>query len=127
MRVLLISASALLLASGGCLTYRPARPAGAEHSVITARQIQEHNFQTAYDAIEALHANWFQARGPDSFARPTEVLVYLDDARLGGVLTLKDVSARIVTSIQHFDGIAAAGRWGLDHGGGVILVSTKTP
>jgi hypothetical protein len=30
-----------------------------------------------------------------------------------------------VLSIRYIDGIAASARWGLDHGQGVILVSTR--
>jgi hypothetical protein len=55
------------------------------------------------------------------------VQVYLDDARLGGVDELKRIPIHHVAYIRYFDGLAASARWGLDHGQGVIYVSTRTP
>jgi hypothetical protein len=45
--------------------------------------------------------------------------------RAGGVEALRRISITEVTYIRYFDGIAAAARWGLDHGYGVIFVSTR--
>jgi hypothetical protein len=53
------------------------------------------------------------------------VQVYLDDTRLGGVETLRTLSTANVVFIRHVNGIDAAARWGLDHGQGVILISTR--
>ena len=95
----------------------------ANHSIITQQQLIENHFLTAYDAVEALRSNWLQTRGTDSFAAPSQVRVYLDNTFLGGTSTLRDIAANTVSFIRYFDGIAATGRWGLDHGAGVIFVS----
>jgi len=76
-------------------------------------------------AIEALRSNWLRERGPDSFSTPGHVQVYLDDSRVGGVETLRMLSLANVLFIRHVNGVDAAARWGLDHGQGVILVSTR--
>ena len=95
----------------------------ANRSIITQKQLVENHFLTAYDAVEALRSNWLQTRGTDSFAAPSQVRVYLDNTFLGGTSTLRDIAANTVSFIRYYDGIAATGRWGLDHGAGVIFVS----
>jgi hypothetical protein len=45
--------------------------------------------------------------------------------RLGGVETLRTIVVRPVSYIRHYNGIDATARWGLDHGSGVIYVSTR--
>ena len=94
-------------------------------NVITQEQIIQHHFTNAYAAVEALHSNWLQTRGPDSFRSPTQVLVYLDHTRLGGIATLRSIAAADIFFIRHYDGVSATARWGLGHGQGVIFVATR--
>src|SRR5262245_43980317 len=83
--VLLIS----LLFGPACATSKSSTKAATDHNVITQEQMREHNFTNAYDAVAALHANWLQKRGTDSFLAPGEILVYLDETKLGGIETLR--------------------------------------
>ena len=96
-----------------------------DHNLLTEQQLREHHFVTAYEAVAALRSSWLETRGPDSFTSPSQVLVYLDESRLGSVETLRALPMTNVLSIRYIDGIAASARWGLDHGQGVILVSTR--
>jgi hypothetical protein len=115
----------LLVASqGGCAGRNATTSSRSPRNIITKAQITEHGFINAYDAVESLRSTWLRARGPDSLNRPTEVLVYIDDNRLGGVLTLKQVAASQILEIRFVDGLSATARWGLDHGQGVIQVVT---
>lgn len=91
---------------------------------ITREQIVEHRFTTAYDAVAALRSNWLTPRGTDSFQTPSEVLVYLDDVKLGGVDSMRGVNTLSVSFIKHYDGLSATQRWGVGHASGVILIST---
>lgn len=85
----------------------------------------EHHFANAYEAVEALRPNWMQVRGANTLLNPqNQVIVYLNDTRLGGVDTLRQIATPAIVAIRHFDGRAATARWGLDHGQGVILVTT---
>ncbi|HEY5489689.1 MAG TPA: hypothetical protein VIK25_00740 [Gemmatimonadaceae bacterium] len=93
-------------------------------TLITRAQIQDSRFATAYDAVRALHSNWLTARGTESFSYPTEVQVYLDGVRMGGLDMLQNIASPPVQYIRFFSGIEASSRWGLDHGRGVIWVST---
>ena len=53
------------------------------------------------------------------------VRVYLDNVFLGDTATLKTIPVTSIVYMRYFDGIAASARWGLDHGAGVIFVSTR--
>lgn len=96
-----------------------------DRGVLTQAQLIEHGFANALEAVQALRPNWLQTRGASTLiASQTRVLVYLDDSRLGGIETLSSVTTPSIVTIRRIDGIAATGRWGLDHGQGVILIST---
>ena len=118
--------SAVFLLLTACAARTPA-PSHVlpDRSLVTQAEILEHRFETLYDAIQALRPNWLQTRGTNSLTQnPTVVQVYLDNTRLGGVDALNTINLSSVVYIRHYDGVAATARWGLDHGAGVIYVST---
>jgi len=116
--VIAISAAAACSGNTSTGTSRPDR------YVITKAQMEEHHFQTAYEAVEALHSNWLQERGTDSFSSPTRVQVILDNANMGGVDALRSMSTMSIAYIRWYDGNAARQRWGVGHSQGVIFVSS---
>jgi hypothetical protein len=112
-------------ASSGAGSSGAASGPRSSRDILTTEQIQSTKYNNLYDVVQALRSNWMNDRGQDSLTRPSSVvLVYYDDTKLGGVDQLKTISPNEVSYIQHYDGVAAAGRWGLDHGKGVIYVST---
>jgi hypothetical protein len=116
---------ALLVAigcAGGSVSGEPFR-----RDILTQEQVMQTGSTNAYDAVVILRANWLVAKGIDSFRTPGEVQVYFNDTRLGGVATLRRISAADIGQIQYFDGIQASGRWGLNHGHGVIFVVSLPP
>ena len=114
----------ILVFSVGCGTHQANTGARVDSNVITADVIQQRGFRNAYEAVEALHARWLLDR-PDGLTTPAEVLVYLDNSRLGGVGTLRQISAPDIASIRFIDAGTATSRWGVDHRKGVIMVATK--
>ena len=97
-----------------------------DRNLLTREQILETNRQNAYEVVESLRSNWLRTRGPTSLtSQDAQVQVYIDDNRLGTVETLRTIATSMVQYIRWYDGIAATGRWGLDHGAGVIFVSTR--
>src|SRR5258708_31600776 len=97
-----------------------------DRDIITRAQMINARFQTVFDAVAGLHANWLSARGPDSFnAQSSQVRVYLDNSRLGDTATLRSIAVNTVLWVKHYDGVAATGRWALDHGAGVIYVARR--
>lgn len=114
-----------LVLACGCAARAPSKPvAPASRDMLTQEQIQDKGFTTAYDAILALRSNWLETRGTDSFQTPGSIRVYFDGNQLGGIETLSSVMLTGIVYIRHFDGVAATARWGLDHGRGVIYIST---
>jgi hypothetical protein len=96
-----------------------------DRDLLTKAQVDGQGFTNLYDAVEALRSNWLTARGPDTIlGTPTEVIVYFDATRLGGVETLRWIAPGDVVYIRHYDGKDATSRWGVGHGQGVIFVST---
>lgn len=103
-----------------------ARPAPrASATLLTEDEISRAAYQNAFELVQALRSNWLRARGTDSLTRPTEVVVYRDNVRMGGVETLRAMATMDIATIRFIDGISASGRWGLDHGSGVIFVVTR--
>jgi hypothetical protein len=121
-RVVVVAAA---VSAAGCAGRNGAKTGdGRDHGMLTKDQIVENHFNTAYDAVEALRSNWLRTRGTDSFQTPSEVLVYLDNTRLGGTDTLREIAANTIYYMRFFDGVTATGRWGVGHAAGVIYVST---
>ena len=113
------------LAVSACAGNKP-QGSRVDHNVITAEQLQENRFATVYDAVASLRSNWLQTRGTDSFMKPGQVLVYFDNTRMGGVEALRSISTSGIMFVRYYDGIAATNRWGVDHGNGVIYVSSQS-
>jgi hypothetical protein len=113
----------ILLSSG---TACGARQPGTrtDRSVITVEQIEEGGFRNAYDAVEALRRTWLIER-PDGLTAQREIQVYLDNSRMGGVQTLRQIATAQIASIRYIDAATAINRWGVDHGLGVIMVISK--
>ena len=117
----------LLGAACGGSRHGEQQPTPRDRELLTAEQLRSQHFTSAYDAVLALRANWLHTRGNDSFTSPTRVLVYVDGTRYGGVESLRTLPVISINYIRHYDGLTASARWGLDHGPGVIYVSTRPP
>lgn len=114
----------ILLVTGACASGQSATSQRVDRNVITREQIQQNGYRHAYEAVEALHAPWLVTR-PDGLAAQREVLVYLDNTRLGGIETLRQITAAQILRITWIDAGTAINRWGVDHSQGVIMVITR--
>jgi len=56
---------------------------------------------------------------------PQDVVVYVDQTKMGGPNTLAQIPISDVKEIQHLSGTDATQRYGTGHGSGVILVIRK--
>lgn len=117
--------SSAVATAGGCSRAATAS-ASMNRNLITRSQIDQ-RYATAYDAVEALRPSWFNTRGADSFKNPSVVRVYLDNVSLGDKETLRTIVVAGITYMRWYDGVTATSRWGLNHGAGVIYVSTRPP
>ena len=125
-RITCIVAIALMaLVWTGC-SARPGTPsARADVNVISAEEIAEANQTDAYSLVQNLRPNWLRVRGTSSVSGREVVRVYLDGSLLGGTDHLRQIATHSIHRLQYLSGVDATQRFGLDHGAGAILVSTR--
>lgn len=134
-----------LLAASACASGRGGSAASDSRSrnIITMAEIKRVSATNAFELVRSLRPNWLNTRGEDSFRETPRgsatasnvqvapgidiVVVYLDNARLGGAEALRQIPVPALTSIQYFDAKAATFKWGAGHTHGAILVSTAPP
>jgi len=123
-RGLLSLALACLLSACAATTGEHNRPLSTSRDMITQKELA---MQTvAYDAIQSLRPTWLRPRGTDSIRTPSQVWVYRDGSRLGGVEMLRTTSTADIAEIRFYDAAAATQRWGMGHGAGVISIATRS-
>jgi hypothetical protein len=111
----------LLIASLGCRS-RAIAPADAER--LTKEEMLEQHFTNVYDAVASLRSAWLPVRGTDSFRETSQIWVYFDQTRLGGVDELRAVTVNSIAWVRHYNGVDATMRWGVGHSAGVIFISS---
>ena len=92
---------------------------------LTRDQIGDTAYPDLYELILALRGTWLRPRGPDSFRSNSQIQVYRDDVRLGGVEMLRAMHPMEIDYVRYFDPVQASSRWGFDHGAGVIYVASR--
>lgn len=114
---------------------------------ITTEEIQkEARSQHAYDLIRELRPNWLRARGVQSLGRPVGAgdpgpvaprervvtgsmihpsVVYVNGSRAGGYEILRQILAVDLQEVRFLGATEATARFGSDHGGGAILLTTR--
>ncbi|HZI29387.1 MAG TPA: hypothetical protein VFD64_14555 [Gemmatimonadaceae bacterium] len=117
---------AVLTTVTGCGARQGAAGTRGDRNVITFEQLQEGGYRNALEAVEALRRTWLIER-PDGLTTQREVQVYLDNSRLGGIQSLRQVSTSDIASIRYIDAATAINRWGVDHSQGVIMIETRKP
>ena len=122
---LLLLAVPLLLAAA-CTPPASSRSASESRDVITQAQIGPDQAQTVFTLVERLRPHWLQKRGANSLNNEGDIVVYLDNARLGGPESLRQILAAQVESVRFLDAGRAQYRLGEGHTHGVILVTTRS-
>lgn len=114
----------LLLAATGCVTPGVAPVLPGRPDLLTEEQLREDSHATVYEVVQNLRPNWLRTRGRDSIMLEGRIQVYVDNIRYGDVGALQQIPTISVYYVRWYDGITASGRWGLNHGNGVIYVAT---
>jgi len=118
----------------GCATSRSATPL-LDPEVITTDQIVRSKATNAYDLIATIRPQMFTAHGaattrgqqPATQGRQAlPVTVYVDNVKVGPVAELKALGTLDVREIRYLSPRVATDRWGENHAGGVIFVTTNT-
>jgi len=119
-----LAPASLLLLVACAVVPGQGRTGTADRTVISAEEMRGVGFQDAFRVVQALRPQWLRLRGSTSLRRET-IKVYLDDALLGGPEQLQYIPTSSISSIRFLDANEATQRWGLDHGQGAIVVSTR--
>jgi hypothetical protein len=120
-----IAASVLLLAACGS---NPSQSGSSRTSnIITAEDIAGISAATATDIIRRLRPNWLRTRGPVSISSggPEVPIIYIDEVRSSDPGALDRIPRQIITEIRFLAGRDASTLYGMDHGGGAIMVRTR--
>lgn len=82
---------------------------------------------SAYDLVAHLRPEYLRSRGTNSFrdTTPLTAVVYIDDLKYGSVEQMKNLSAERVFQVRYLSAADATTRFGMDHGGGAILITTR--
>ena len=131
--VVALGAAASLAGSVACASSRTATPVVADPDVITMDQIARSKATNAYDLIATIRPLMFTAHGapttrgqqPSTQGRQAApVVVYVDNVKVGPVTELKSLATLDLREIRYLSPRVATDRWGANHAGGVIYITT---
>lgn len=123
-RIAIVAAALIGLAA--CAPHST-RAASQNRNLITADEIERSNASNAMEAIERLRPAFLRTRGAQSIrnAEPSTPIVYVDGMRYGTLQSLSTIAALSIFSIEYMNAIDASQRFGMGHGGGAIVISTR--
>jgi len=112
--------------SGACASSGSSAARG-DSTRIVAAEMEGQTFRNAYEMIRTLRPHWLDARGNVSLSRPgsSQPVVYLDGMEFRDPTVLRDVLAIDVLEVEYINASEATSRYGSDHTGGAILVTTR--
>jgi hypothetical protein len=102
---------------------RPARRASS--TFISSDEVRASNAANAFELIQTARPGWLRKHGAVSFRMDGDVLVYLDDVRLGGLDALRSQPISGIDSIRFLDAPTASARFGLSHPHGAIQIAPR--
>ena len=93
-------------------TPKSAATAKVNQDLITATEIDSQSFRDAYDVVQKLRPSWFTRKTGGSSARRigtagSGLVVYLDNARMGGIEALRQLNTSAIESLQFMDAAVA--------------------
>ena len=128
----LIAAAVLSLAAG-CASAGASSPARQNQNVISSEEITASSATTAYEVIQKLRPNFLRTRGavhgaPVNGANNIEavdLVVYLNENRLGGSEQLRQIPTTDIREIRYFSASEATTKWGTGHSAGAIQIVSR--
>jgi hypothetical protein len=110
---------------GACATGAPGTATSGTGNVITREDLDDLQRLNLYQAVQRLRPQWLQTRGMDSFEQDNEVVVYVDNNRMGGPEELRRLNPIEVGEVRYLDSRQATTQFGRGHPSGAILVFTE--
>jgi hypothetical protein len=115
----LVLALAVIMVTVGCSSSGAARKTAAgpkvDPDLIVAAEFDAKGFRDAYDIVQRLRPNWLTSKSGSSAARRmgtagSGLVVYLDNARMGGVEALRQLNTGAIESLRFMDAANATAR-----------------
>lgn len=118
-------------ASGGSSGVQQA--AKTNPNLITTEEVRGSSATNAYELIQRLRPSFLRTRGAMRGAsngttttfEPVDVVVYLNDSRLGNSEQLRQIPLSDIHEIRYFSASDATTKWGTGHSAGAIQVITN--
>lgn len=114
--------TALLALAAACATSGADGSADPSPNAITLEEIRDANAPSVYQLVQELHPAWLRGRGQTSIQGPDYVVVYMENARIGGPDALRRVGTDGVSSVRFLDPAAAQFEFGSGHPHGAIVI-----
>lgn len=102
-------------------------PATARSTPILLNEVRTANAPNAYELVQTHRPAWLRKRGDNSIRNEGDIVVYLNNARMGGPTSLQQIVTTTITSVEFLDPGTATYRFGNGHPYGAIVVSTQNP
>lgn len=113
-----------------------------DQEIISQEEVDAASASNVFELVQRLHPEWLRERGQQSFSEGDKVqgglnegtsvtpglptiLVYQDNARMGGVEALRTIPIADVGTVQFLNAAQATYRFGIGHAHGVILITTR--
>jgi hypothetical protein len=95
----------------------------SSQNVITEGELR--GFATVGQAIRGLRSTWLRPRAGGSMSGSSQIWVYRDGMRMGGVEMLTNLPTGEIRMLEFIEGRLAFQRWGMGHEAGVILLTSR--
>jgi hypothetical protein len=126
-------ATAMLSLAVGCASAGGSPVARQNQNVITSEEITAISAPTAYEVIQKLRPNFLRTRGAVHGApvggtnniESVDLVVYLNENRLGGSEQLRQISTTDIREIRYFSASEATTKWGTGHSAGAIQIVSR--
>jgi hypothetical protein len=125
MRSLLVLLAALVIAS--CASSGQGG-SSRNRDVITMDEMANVQVSNAFELIQRLRPEFLRSRGSQSMRSPQGLtpVVYVDGVRQGDTSMLQRLPKESIQEIRYLNGRDATTQYGTDHGGGALLVRTRS-
>jgi len=114
-------------ASGGGPSAKTQNP-----SVISQDEIEESSASNAFEVIQRLRPSFLRTRGAvhgtpgaANAMEMVDLVVYLNENRLGGTDQLRQIATTDIREIRYFNSSEATTKWGTGHSAGAIQIVSR--
>ena len=121
-----------MVALAACASGGGASAATQNPNVISTEEIVASSASNAYEVIQRLRPNFLRTRGAvhgtpgaANAVEMVDLVVYLNENRLGGSDQLRQVSTTDICEIRYFNSSEATTKWGTGHSAGAIQIVSR--